>query len=85
MVSGMHSEVVQVENEYPLTAANIEEAQQKALNNYKQHAGESEFVEIEPAVSDKIAKVITGEESLIVVSIQPLTEEQIDDVVYGEE
>lgn len=85
MVSGMHGEVVQVENQYELKAASIEDALEKAYSSYKEQVGDSEYFEIPPKTSDKIAKVITGEESLIVVSVQPLSEEQIDDVVYGEE
>ena len=82
-VSGMHSEVSLVNSSYTVPAMSIKDAQTKALNNYIKEVGEvDEFAEIVPAKSNDVGVVNTSEESMLIVSKNELSQEQIDDIVY---
>jgi hypothetical protein len=82
-VSGRHSEVSLVNNSYTVPAMSIKDAQTKALNNYVKEVGEvDEFAEIVPAKSNDVGIVNTSEESMLIVSKNELSEDQINDIVY---
>jgi hypothetical protein len=84
MVSGMASEVTMVTDTYTVPAASIKDAQTKALNKFIQSAEEvDEFLRLVPAKSSDLGIVETGEESMLIVSKNKLSQDQIDDVVYG--
>jgi len=86
MVSGMASEVTMVTDTYTVPAISIKDAQTKALNTFVKTAEEvDEFLRIVPAKSNDIGVVETGEESMLIVSKNKLTQDQIDDIVYGED
>lgn len=80
-VSGMHSETPLVDKHYELSAKNMKDAQAKVLGNYAKEVELDEFAEIVPAKSEELGIVITGEEGMIVVSKNELSEEQLADIV----
>lgn len=82
-VSGRHSEVSLVNNTYTVPAMSIKDAQTKALNNYIKEVGEvDEFAEIVPSNTEDYGIVNTSEESILIVSKNELSEDQINDIVY---